>query len=105
MFKRVQLRPYRRIVVLTNLLANQLLSPLLGLGLITTRVDSWNNERHVENSSGSERFVLKCLFLLDSCSCEERVYVVFEEEHKVVLKYINLGCLLCHKEANDVPMI
>jgi hypothetical protein len=39
--------------------------------------------------------VLKGLFVLDSASCDEGVYVVFDEEHKVASKYINLGCLLC----------
>jgi hypothetical protein len=75
---------HRRITALTNLLANQLLGPLLGLGvLLLTRVDSWNNERHFESCFCVKGFVWKWkwLFLLDSGSFEERVYVVFDKEH------------------------
>jgi hypothetical protein len=44
------------------------------------------------------------LFLLYSDSCEERVYVGFDEEHKSCQhKYINLGCLLCLRRKYVIP--
>jgi hypothetical protein len=75
---------YRRVTALTNLLANQLLGPLLSLRvLLITRVDSWYNERHLEICFCVKASVLKWLFLLDSGSCEEGFYVVFDEDHNL----------------------
>lgn len=71
-------------MTLTNLLANQLLGPLLSLRvLLITRVDSWNNERHLESCFCVEGFVWKGYFVLEIDPFGEEVYVVFDEEHNL----------------------